>query len=185
MYDLFDESHNIWLDLKQGSLGTVLLSLKRDKKIIVSISGALHSVEDAVAVSEALNYPAWASLNSIGQLACYQFVGDPSKPLFLDPKDPRWNPLRVMSPDCLPLLCDSIANHPLFVSQAEELLAHLVERIKSEQLRSMFDAEADPKSAELQRRFLIHLGVATGQALSSDSKSLRGAIGELVNLNLG
>lgn len=185
MYDLFNESRNIWLELKQGSLGTVLLSLKWDKKIMVSISGALQVIRDKHAVSEALSYPVWASLNCIGQLAYYQFVGDPSKPVYLDTKDPRWNPLRVMNQECLALLCESIANHSVFASQAEDLLSHLVDRIKSEQMRSQFDADSDPKASELQRQFLIHLGVATGHALSSDSKSLRGALGELVNLNSG
>jgi hypothetical protein len=90
-----------------------------------------------------------------------------------------------MKPECLQRLCESIASHPLFLAQAEALLAHLVERIKSEQMRSVLDANADPKTVELQGQFLVNVGVAAGHAFFQDSKSLRMVIGELVNLNIG
>jgi hypothetical protein len=183
MYDLEDESANIWRELKQGSLGTVHLGMKRDKKAVVSFSSALQDINDPDAVALALSYPAWACLNCIGQLAYHQYWGDPSKAPFLEPRDQRWNPLRVMPENCIDEVCFSIASYPPFTEQAEKVLAHLVGQIKSEQIRNVSDADGDSQTGELHRHFLICLGVAFGLALARESKTLHVVLGDLVNLN--
>jgi hypothetical protein len=183
MEDLSPGTLNIWLDLKQGSLGIVLLGLRKDKKVAISVSAVLKAVGDPCGLSQSLNYMVWASMNCIGQLAYHQFVGDPSKPVHLEPLDPRWNPLRVMPGDLMSRICNEAANNETFQAHAERVLTHFVSLINAEQMKSLMDAGEDPEAVDLLRHMLVCLGGSLALLLDEDKKTLRGVVGELAILN--
>jgi len=184
MYDLSDDGSNIWLDLRKGALGAVLLGLRGDRGVATSVLASVQATGDAKAMCEALSYAVWASANCIGQLAYYQFMGAQSSTVFLEPKDPRWSLLRVLPENCLQTICESMVANEQFIESAAKTLSHLVQRINVDQIKSVMDANEDPLVVEFQRQLLKCLGAALGHALTDESKSLRRAIGELVNPTL-
>jgi hypothetical protein len=182
MYDFTKDPHTVWKHLKQNSMELVRWTLNPDVEVQASFKAMLGENEPQAKAS-ALSVVIVCACNCIGQLGLHSIAGDEAVRPFLEHRDGRWSPLRLLPAEASRQIGFRVVTDNNFHEREERFLAEVLDEVRRGKSRPARDLVSSVDGAAMFQSLLMLAGSELGKIIDGEGKTFLSLLGEVSEMN--